>query len=88
MCVKEYFCVWLISVTMLPKACISSDMEDLEKMKLPALREDPAIVAARLREAVATAKRRRLSHHTWVRSMVTVDALHVTVVESFSNIIL
>ena len=80
--------VLLISVTMLPKACISSDMEDLKIMKLPPLREDPAIVASRFDQEIAAAKKRRLSHYTWVRPMVTLEALHVTVVESFFNIIL
>lgn len=83
-----YHGVLLISVTMLPKACISSDMEDLKIMKLPPLREDPAIVASRLDQAVEAAKRRRCCQYTWVRQVVTVDALHVTVVESFFNIIL
>ena len=87
-CKRFYLCVLLISVTMLPKACISSDMEDLKIMKLPPLREDPAIVASRFDQEIAAAKKRRLSHYTWVRPMVTLEALHVTVVESFFNIIL
>ena len=57
-------------------------------MQLPDSREDPAIVASRLDQAIAAAKRRRISPDSWIRPMVIVDALHVTVVGSFFNFLL
>ena len=73
---------------MLLKACVSSDNEDRKTMQLPVSREDPAIVASRLDQDIAAAKRRRLSPDSWIRPMVIVDALHVTVDGSFFNFLL